>query len=51
MRKCEMFVIKLSFQEYINKINILDIISTNEISYLKDTDKRIIINKSGKFNY
>lgn len=46
-----MFVIKMSFQEYFNKIKILDIISTNEISYLKDTDKRIIINKTGKFYY
>jgi hypothetical protein len=40
---------KSKLQEINNKL--LDIISTKEISYLKDLDKRIKFNKYGKFHY
>jgi len=33
------------------KIKMFEIISTKEITYLKDLDNRIRINKYGKFNY
>jgi len=33
------------------KIKMFNFISTKEITYLKDLDKRIKINKHGKFNY
>ena len=33
------------------KIKMFNFISTKEITYLKDLDKRIKINKYGKFNY
>ena len=43
----------MSFQDKIKEIQtkMFDIISTKEITYLKDLDKRININKYGKFNY
>jgi len=43
----------MTFQDKINemKTKMFDIISTKEITYLKDLDKRIKINKFGKFNY
>src|ERR1700704_1512004 len=43
----------MSFEENIQEMNIkmFKIISTKEINYLKDLDKRIHINKYGKFNH
>ena len=43
----------MSFEEKIKqmKTKMFEIISTEEITYLKDIDKRIKINKYGKFNY
>lgn len=41
----------MTFQEKVKQMNIFDLISTKEITYLKDIDRRIKINKSGKFQY
>ncbi len=43
----------MKFEENIQQMNnkMFEIISTKEITYLKDLDKRININKYGKFNY
>jgi hypothetical protein len=43
----------MTFNEKVKEIQtkMFDIISTKEISYLKDLDKRIKLNKYGRFNY
>jgi hypothetical protein len=43
----------MSFGTKLQEMNIkmFKIISTKEINYLKDFDRRIHINKYGKFNY
>jgi hypothetical protein len=43
----------MNFNEKVKQMNKLmfDIISKKEITYLKDLDKRININKYGKFYY
>lgn len=43
----------MTFQEKVKEMQtkMFEIISTKEITYLKDLDKRIKINKYGKFNY
>jgi len=43
----------MTFQEKVKEIQtkMFDIISTKEITYLKDLDKRIKLNKYGKFHY
>lgn len=43
----------MNFQQKIEqmKIKMFDLISTKEITYLKDLDRRININKKGKFEY
>ena len=43
----------MNFNEKVKEMNkiMFNIISTKEITYLKDLDKRININKYGKFNY
>ena len=43
----------MTFQEKVKEMQtkMFEIISTKEITYLKDLDKRIKINKFGKFNY
>jgi len=43
----------MNFNEKVKEINkiMFNIISTKDITYLKDLDKRIKLNKYGKFNY
>ena len=43
----------MSFEQKLQemKIKMFEIISTKEITYLKDLDNRIYIDKFGKFNY
>jgi hypothetical protein len=43
----------MNFEQNIQELNnqMFEIISTKEITYLRDLDKRIKINKYGKFNY
>jgi hypothetical protein len=43
----------MNFQEKIESLknNIFKLISTKELTFLKDLDKRILINKKGKFYY
>lgn len=43
----------MDFQQKVQEMNnkMFDLISTKEITYLKDLDKRININKYGKFYY
>ena len=43
----------MTFQEKVKEIQtkMFDIISTKEITYLKDLDKIIKLNKYGRFNY
>jgi len=43
----------MNFEENIQQMNnqMFDTISVKEITYLRDLDKRININKYGKFNY
>jgi hypothetical protein len=43
----------MTFEEKIESLknNIFKLISTKELTFLKDLDKRILINKKGKFYY